>query len=31
VKVAWLVFVGFLGGLAHALGTSGLSQREWIA
>lgn len=26
-----LVFVGFLGGLAYALGVSGLSQRKWIA
>jgi len=31
VRAAWLVFVGFLGGLAHALGVSGLSQRKWIA
>ncbi|MEV6714054.1 hypothetical protein AB0M48_18680 [Lentzea sp. NPDC051208] len=26
-----LVFVGLLGGLAYALGVSGLSQRKWIA
>ena len=26
-----LVFIGLLGGLAYALGVSGLSQRKWIA
>jgi hypothetical protein len=26
-----LVFVGFLGGLAYALGVSGLAERKWIA
>ncbi|MFD4642143.1 hypothetical protein ACFWN2_32890 [Lentzea sp. NPDC058436] len=26
-----LVFVGLLGGLAYALGVSGLSQRKWVA
>ena len=26
-----LVFIGFLGGLAYALGVSGLAERKWIA
>ena len=26
-----LVFIGFLGGLAYALGVSGLAERKWVA